>query len=153
RALERDEDIPGPLPGLERGRPALVQVRCVVACRQRVAVQGIDPLPHLPLQGTLPMPEVNGRRLRARVQPDGSRVEGLAVLGPDLEAVAGKREPMSDHILAWLFPGSDPAEIESHFKSHWDRLNRCVHPSGDLRLTLVGASALHARDAFDEGLA
>jgi len=36
------------------------------------------------------MVEVNGRWLRARVHPDGSRVEGLAVFGLDLEAVAGK---------------------------------------------------------------
>ena len=49
RALERDEDIPGPTLCLERDGPALVQVRCVVARRQRVAVQGIDPLPRLPL--------------------------------------------------------------------------------------------------------
>jgi hypothetical protein len=47
RALERDEDIPGPALCLERGGPALVQVRRVVAYCQRVAVQGIDPLPRL----------------------------------------------------------------------------------------------------------
>src|SRR6266850_1998182 len=99
RARERDEDIPRPTPCLERGGPALVQVRCVVACRQRVAVQGIDPLPRLPLKGPFRMLEVNGRRLRARVHPDGSRVEGLAVLGLDLEAVAGKGEPMSDNVI------------------------------------------------------
>jgi hypothetical protein len=49
RALERDEDIPRPTLCLERGGPALVQVRCVVTDRQRVAVQGIDPFPRLPL--------------------------------------------------------------------------------------------------------
>jgi hypothetical protein len=49
RALERDEDIPGSTLCVERGGPALVQVRCVVADCQRVAVQGIDPLPRLPL--------------------------------------------------------------------------------------------------------
>src|SRR5262249_46210286 len=63
RALERNEDIPGPPLGLERGGPALVQVRCVVAGRQRVAVQGIDSLPHLPLEGSFRMLEVKGRRL------------------------------------------------------------------------------------------
>jgi hypothetical protein len=45
------------------------------------------------------MLEVNDRRLRARVHPDSSRVEGLAVLGLDLEAVAGKGEPMSDNVI------------------------------------------------------
>jgi hypothetical protein len=48
------------------------------------------------------MLEVNGRRLRARLHPDGSRVEGLAVLGLDLEAVAGKGEPMSDNVIGCL---------------------------------------------------
>jgi hypothetical protein len=43
--------------------------------------------------------EVDCPRLRARVHPDGSRVEGLAVLGQDLQAVAGKGEPMSDYII------------------------------------------------------
>jgi hypothetical protein len=38
RALERDEDIPGPTLCLERGGPTLVQVWCVVADCQRVAV-------------------------------------------------------------------------------------------------------------------
>jgi hypothetical protein len=45
------------------------------------------------------MLEVDGRWLRARVNTDGSRVEGLAVLGLDLEAVAGKGEPMSDNVI------------------------------------------------------
>jgi hypothetical protein len=45
------------------------------------------------------MVEVNGRWLRARVHPDGSRVEGLAVFGLDLEAVAGKGEPISDNVI------------------------------------------------------
>src|SRR5262245_34015577 len=98
-ALERYEDIPGPTFCLEHGGPALVQVRCVVARRQSVTVQGIDPLPRLSLQGAFRMLEVNGRRLRARVLPDGSGVEELAVLGLDLEAVAGKGEPMSDIVI------------------------------------------------------
>src|SRR5437764_2341017 len=45
------------------------------------------------------MLEVNGRWLRARVHTDGSRVERLAVLGLDLEAVAGKGEAMSDNVI------------------------------------------------------
>src|SRR5262249_25344354 len=49
RALERDEHIAGPTLCLERGRPALVEIRCIVAGCQRVTVQGIDPLPRLPL--------------------------------------------------------------------------------------------------------
>jgi hypothetical protein len=48
------------------------------------------------------MLEVNGRRLRARVLPDGSGVEELAVLGLDLEAVAGKGEPMSAFVAVQL---------------------------------------------------
>src|SRR4051794_5008598 len=94
--------MPGPRLRLERGGPLLVQIRSVVARRQRVAVQGIDPLPSLPLQGPFSMLEVNGRRLRPRVHPEGSLVEGLAVLGPDPEAVAGKGEPMSDHVIGCL---------------------------------------------------
>ena len=42
-AIKRDEDIPGPTLCLERGGPALVRVRCVVAGCQRVTVDGIDP--------------------------------------------------------------------------------------------------------------
>src|SRR5690242_17656268 len=61
-------------------------------------VQGVDPLPRLPLQGPFRVLEVNGRRLRVRANPEGPRVEDLAVLGPDLEAVAGKRQPMPDNV-------------------------------------------------------
>src|SRR5215510_11684327 len=49
RALERDENIAGPTLCLERDRPALVEVRCIVAGRQRVTVQGIVHLPRLAL--------------------------------------------------------------------------------------------------------
>src|SRR5262245_1958640 len=45
------------------------------------------------------MLEVNGRQLRARAHTDGSRVEGLALLGLDLEAVPGKGESMSDDVI------------------------------------------------------
>jgi hypothetical protein len=55
--------------------------------------------------------------------------------------------------LARLFPAGAPSDAASYFKPLWDRLNRCVHPSGDLREKLVGESALHARDAFDEAWA
>jgi len=43
--------------------------------------------------------KVDGRRTRARIDPDGSGVEGLAVLRLDLKAVAGKREPMTNDIV------------------------------------------------------
>jgi hypothetical protein len=55
--------------------------------------------------------------------------------------------------LARLFTPGVPGEIETHFKPLWDRLNRCVHPSGELREKLVGESTLHALDAFDEAWA
>src|SRR5215510_8529369 len=45
------------------------------------------------------MLEVNRRRLRARVHPDGSRVERLIVLGLNLKAVAGKGEAMSNNVI------------------------------------------------------
>src|SRR4029434_4576176 len=52
------------------------------------------------------MLKVDGCRLCARIGPIGSFVEELAILGPDLEAVAGKGESMSNNIvdsLAVLF--------------------------------------------------
>ena len=49
RALERDDLIPGAALRLERNGPTLVQVRCVVADRKRIAVQNKDTLPGLPL--------------------------------------------------------------------------------------------------------
>jgi hypothetical protein len=52
--------------------------------------------------------------------------------------------------LSRLFAADAPGDAESHFKPLWDRLNRCVHPSGDLREKLIGDSALHLLDAFDE---
>jgi hypothetical protein len=55
--------------------------------------------------------------------------------------------------LSQLFAAGLPGEAESHFKPLWDRLNCCVHPSGELREKLVGESVLHALDAFDEGWA
>jgi len=55
--------------------------------------------------------------------------------------------------LTRLFSAGTPAEIDSHFKPLWDRLNRCVHPSGELREKLIGESALLHRDAFDEAWA
>jgi len=45
------------------------------------------------------MLEVNGRRLCARLHPEGPLVEELAVLGPVLEAVVGKGEPMPNNII------------------------------------------------------
>jgi hypothetical protein len=39
---------------------------------------------------------------------------------------------------------------DARFKPVWQRLNRCVHPSGELRERLTDESALLARDAFDE---
>jgi hypothetical protein len=55
--------------------------------------------------------------------------------------------------LARLFSGGTAEEAESLFRPLWDRLNRCVHPSGDLREKLTGESALHLFDRFDEGWA
>ena len=55
--------------------------------------------------------------------------------------------------LSQLFPAGAPGEAKSHFKPLWDRLNECVHPSGELREMLAGESGLHALDAFDEGWA
>jgi hypothetical protein len=55
--------------------------------------------------------------------------------------------------LAHLFPADAPGAAQDRFKPLWDRLNRVVHPSGDLRLRLVDKSALLVRDAFDEGWA
>lgn len=55
--------------------------------------------------------------------------------------------------LTRLFSAGTPDEAESHFKPLWERLNRCVHPSGELREKLAGDSALHLFDAFDEGWA
>src|SRR5215475_4556208 len=52
-----------------------------------------------------------------------------------------------------VFPAGVPGEVGSHFKPLWDRLNRCVHPSGDLCEKLVGESVLHLRAAFDEAWA
>jgi hypothetical protein len=56
-------------------------------------------------------------------------------------------------ILRCLFAESFPGEMEAQFKPLWDRLNRCVHPSGDLRGKLVGDTGLIAVDAFDEAWA
>jgi hypothetical protein len=55
--------------------------------------------------------------------------------------------------LARLFPANIPADIDARFRPLWQRLNHGVHPSGDLREKLIGASALHVRDAFDEAWA
>jgi hypothetical protein len=52
--------------------------------------------------------------------------------------------------LARLFPADAPEARHEHFRPLWDRLNRMVHPSGELRLMLVDESALLVRDAFDE---
>jgi len=42
-----------------------------------------------------------------------------------------------------------PASIEPRFEVLWDRLNRCVHPSGELREKLAAEPTLPALDAFD----
>jgi hypothetical protein len=51
--------------------------------------------------------------------------------------------------LRRLFSGGTLAQVESLFNPVWDRLNCCVHPSGDLREKLASESRLHVRDAFD----
>lgn len=81
--LERNEDISGATLCLERRGPAFLQVRCVVADWQRVAVEDVDALPRLSLESASPMREVNGCWFRPRVHADGSCVEELAVLGAD----------------------------------------------------------------------
>src|SRR5687768_6178436 len=58
-ALERDEDMPGPTFCFEGARSALLQVWCVVANRQGVAVEGVDALPHLALQDPFLVLEVD----------------------------------------------------------------------------------------------
>jgi len=98
-ALELNEDIPGPAFRLERGGPALLRVRRVVAGCQRVAVYSIDSFPHLSLQSSFRLLEINGRRFRARVYLDGSCVERLVILRPDIEAIALKRESMPDKVI------------------------------------------------------
>ena len=40
--------------------------------------------------------------------------------------------------LGRLFTETAPGEIQQQFKPLWDRLNRCVHPSGELREKLLG---------------
>jgi hypothetical protein len=55
--------------------------------------------------------------------------------------------------LAQLFPAWAASDVASQFRPVWDRLNRCVHPSGDLRERLAGESALLVRDAFGEAWA
>jgi hypothetical protein len=63
------------------------------------------------------------------------------------------RWPFIALTLRRLFSAGVPGEAEALFKPLWDRLNRCVHPSGELREKLVGESVLHAVDAFNEGWA
>ena len=57
--------------------------------------------------------------------------------------------------LAKLFSAGTPEEVESRFKPLWDRLNRCVHPTGELCEKLIANpdAPLHAIDAFDEAWA
>src|SRR5262249_2092724 len=55
--------------------------------------------------------------------------------------------------LTRLFSAGTPDEAETHFKPLWDRLNRCVHPSGELREKLTRESARHLFQAFDDGWA
>jgi hypothetical protein len=45
--------------------------------------------------------------------------------------------------------GGDMKLLESRYKPVWGRLNRCVHPSGELREILFGASNLQVNCAFD----
>src|SRR5262245_13591961 len=46
--------------------------------------------------------EINGRRLRAWVHMNGPRVERLVIFRPDFEAVAHKRQPMSDKVIGYF---------------------------------------------------
>ena len=69
-ALERNEDVARPFHSFERGGTVFGRVRRVIADRQRVAVQFVDPLPRLPFGGPFRVLEVDGGRLRARVHAD-----------------------------------------------------------------------------------
>ncbi len=51
--------------------------------------------------------------------------------------------------LARLFTAEEPGEIEAHFKPLWERLNHCVHATGQLRERMSGESGLLVQDAFD----
>jgi hypothetical protein len=103
RPLEANEHVPGPFACLERHGPGFGQIRCVVARRQRVAVQGIDPLPHFSVEGALRVLEVNRGRRRTRVESNGPRIEKRAGLRSDLEAIALKGEPISYDVVG-LYP-------------------------------------------------
>src|SRR5262245_1975500 len=102
RALECDEDGPGPALGLEGGGAVLAETRGVVADRQGVAFDRVDPLPDLPFQRPFRMLEVDGGGFDARVDSDGSRVEARSVLGLDLESVGGQGQPIADHVVGGL---------------------------------------------------
>src|SRR5215813_3410471 len=46
--------------------------------------------------------EINGRRLRAWVHLNRPRVERLVIFRPDFEAIAHKRQPMSDKVIGYF---------------------------------------------------
>ena len=98
RARERDQRVTSPARRPERSRPGAVELWRVVADRQHLAVKDIDAFPRLAAQGPRRVVEIDGRGLCARVQPEGSGVERLPVLGSDLELVARKGEAMTDKV-------------------------------------------------------
>src|SRR5215831_14440655 len=63
--------------------------------------------------------EINGRRLRAWVHLKSARVERLVIFRPDFEAIAHKRQPMSDKVIGYfavLFRFCrDPSSLQLRF--------------------------------------
>lgn len=98
---------------------------------------------------------------------DKCRVQSSDSSGSSLAEVDHKHDWLAQHennskwpgvirpTLRRLFrlKGEAMTTLESRYKSVWDRLNRCVHPSGDLREKSFRASMLHLRCTFDEGFA
>src|SRR5262245_17875882 len=115
RAHECDANIAGPACRLECGGPVLAHVWRVVADAQRVAFEGINALPHS-LQVLFCILEINRRRLRTRVDADRARIEGLAVLGPDFEAVASEGEPVSRKVIGCLAVALRPCRGPGFFE-------------------------------------
>jgi hypothetical protein len=81
--------------------------------------------------------------------------------------------PSVDHKIAWLearkprpnwktvveptlravLPCIEHDRIPDHYQPLWQTLNRCVHPSAELRYKLIGPSALLVTDSFDSAWA
>jgi hypothetical protein len=54
-------------------------------------------------------------------------------------------------VLRSVFPLADrEQEVRRHYKACWQALHKYVHPSAYLAGRMIGESALHATDSFDE---